>query len=290
MANTIELATKCVTMLDEVYKQSSKTMVLDSGSDIVTMTNDTGEFKIPKYDMDGLGDYSHTERYAAGDVKLEWETKKPNYDRGRKFAVDAMDNEESIALAFGLLSSEFMRTKVVPEMDAMRFAQYASTTGIQKKAETFATVTDITNAIMTANIALDEAEVTETGRYLFVTPTLLQMINAMDTYKSKAMMERFASIMTVPQSRFYTAIDTLDGKSSNEKAGGFKKATGASDINFMIVDKAAVLQVQKHVVSKIIAPEVNQSMDAWAFYYRTYGLTDVLDNHAKGIYCSYKTT
>ena len=62
MANTIELATKCVTMLDEVYKQSSKTMVLDSGSDIVTMTNDTGEFKIPKYDMDGLGDYSHTER------------------------------------------------------------------------------------------------------------------------------------------------------------------------------------------------------------------------------------
>jgi len=45
MANTIELATKCVTMLDEVYKQSSKTMVLDSGSDIVTMTNDTGEFK-----------------------------------------------------------------------------------------------------------------------------------------------------------------------------------------------------------------------------------------------------
>ena len=284
MANTIELATKCVTMLDEVYKQSSKTMVLDSGSDIVTMTNDTGEFKIPKYDMDGLGDYSHTERYAAGDVKLEWETKKPNYDRGRKFAVDAMDNEESIALAFGLLSSEFMRTKVVPEMDAMRFAQYASTTGIQKKAETFATVTDITNAIMTANIALDEAEVTETGRYLFVTPTLLQMINAMDTYKSKAM------IVTVPQSRFYTAIDTLDGKSSNEKAGGFKKATGASDINFMIVDKAAVLQVQKHVVSKIIAPEVNQSMDAWAFYYRTYGLTDVLDNHAKGIYCSYKTT
>ena len=200
-----------------------------------------------------------------------------------------MDDEESIALAFGLLSSEFMRTKVVPEMDAMRFAQYAGTTGIQKKQETFATVTDITDAIMTANIALDEAEVTETGRYLFVTPTLLQMINAMDTYKSKAMMERFASIVTVPQSRFYTAIDTLDGKSTSEKAGGFKKATGASDINFMIIDKAAVLQVQKHVVSKIIAPEVNQSMDAWAFYYRTYGLTDVLDNHAKGIYCSYKT-
>lgn len=245
MANAIELAKKCVTMLDEVYKQSSKTMVLDSGSDIVTMTKDTGEFKIPKYDMDGLGDYSRTEGYAAGDVKLEWETKKPNYDRGRKFAVDAMDDEESIALAFGLLSSEFMRTKVVPEMDAMRFAQYAGTTGIQKKQETFATVTDITDAIMTANIALDEAEVTETGRYLFVTPTLLQMINAMDTYKSKAMMERFASIVTVPQSRFYTAIDTLDGKSTSEKAGGFKKATGASDINFMIIDKAAVLQVQK---------------------------------------------
>ena len=61
---------------------------------------------------------------------------KFNYDRGRKFSVDAMDNEETAGLAFGKLASEFIRTKAVPEMDAVRFASYAAINGIGSKTET----------------------------------------------------------------------------------------------------------------------------------------------------------
>ena len=46
------------------------------------------------------------------------------------YAIDNMDNEETAGIAFGRLAGEFIRTKVVPELDAYRFAKYASTSNI----------------------------------------------------------------------------------------------------------------------------------------------------------------
>ena len=51
---------------------------------------------------------------------------KCNFDRGRMFTVDNMDNAETAGLAFGRLASEFIRTKVAPEVDAFRFASYGA--------------------------------------------------------------------------------------------------------------------------------------------------------------------
>ena len=130
MANSITLFKKYIDKLDEVYKQSAKTAVLDGDSTLVQMGANTNEIIVPKISMDGLGDYSRNGGYVDGDVTLTNETVTFNYDRGRAFSVDAMDNEESAGIAFGKLASEFIRTKVVPEMDAFRFAQYAGTTGI----------------------------------------------------------------------------------------------------------------------------------------------------------------
>lgn len=47
----------------------------------------------------------------AGDVTLTNETVSFNYDRGRVFTVDAMDDEETAGIAFGRLAGEFVRTK-----------------------------------------------------------------------------------------------------------------------------------------------------------------------------------
>ena len=44
----------------------------------------------------------------------------------------------------------------------------------------------------------------------------------MDSYKSKEVLESFASVKAVPQRRFYTAIEQLSGR-DGEKAGGFQK-------------------------------------------------------------------
>lgn len=297
MANSITTFKKYIDLLDEVYKQQAKTSILDGDNSLVQAGSNTHEIVIPKISMDGLGDYSRNGGYVDGDVTLTNETVAFNYDRGRAFTVDAMDNEETAGVAFGKLASEFIRTKVVPEMDAFRFAQYASTTGISKVSTgaTLSTGADVISALRAGITKMDEDEVPMEDRHLFITPTLFGLIQDLDTTKSKEVLNRFADVIQVPQSRFYTAIDLYDGKTdnsgssgANEKPGGYVKATAGKDINFMIIHKPALLQYTKHTVSKVITPEENQTADAYKFPYRAYGLVDVYENKVAGIYLHHK--
>ena len=289
MNNSIQLFKKYIAKLDEVYKNASKTAVLDGDAELVRAGANTNEIVVPKLSMDGLADYSRNSGYVSGDVTLTYETVQFNYDRGRKFDVDAMDNEETAGIAFGKLSSEFIRTKVVPEMDAFRFATYAGISGISKAtAATYSTGADWLTALQVAQSKMDDDEVPEEGRILFITPAGYNAIQNVDTNKSKEVMSSFSQVVKVPQSRFYTAIELADGTTSGEEAGGYSKATAGKDINFMIIHKPALLQYPKHTVNKIITPEANQESDGWLFFYRAYGLADVYENKVAGIYLSNK--
>lgn len=298
MANSITKFKRYIDKLDEVYKQSAKTSVLDGDNTLVQMGANANEIVIPKISMDGLGDYSRNGGYVDGDVTLTNETVTFNYDRGRAFTVDAMDNEETAGIAFGKLASEFVRTKVVPELDAFRFAQYAGTSGISKVSAgaTLSTGADVILALRAATTKMDEDEVPMENRILFITPTLDGLIQDMDTTKSREVINRFSEKILVPQSRFYTAITLYDGKTDtssqdsgvNQKIGGYVKATAGKDINFMVIHKPALLQYTKHTVSKVITPEENQTADAYKFPYRAYGLADVYENKVAGIYLHHK--
>lgn len=291
MANSITKFKAYIDKLDTVYQQASATSILDADADTVRMGAKAGEFLIPKMSMDGLADYSRSSGYVKGDVTITYETKSCNYDRGRKFSVDAMDNEETAGIAFGKLASEFIRTKVVPEMDAFRFAKYASATGVLSAAEaTPTTGTAVLTALQTAVNAQDEAEVNVDGKILYITPTLLTLAKNVDTTKSKAILDRFEKIITVPQTRFYTAIDMKDGTSSNETAGGYAGATGGYKINFMIINRDAVIQFGKHTVNKVVSPEENQTDDGYMFFYRAYSIAETYENKVKGIYLNRDTT
>ena len=122
MANMIALFKKYITLLDEVYKQSSKTAILDGDSKLVQAGANTNEIIVPKLSMDGLADYSRNSGYVKGDVELKMETVKFNYDRGRKFTVDAMDNEEtSVSIDFTNLGDEDLCARVVKSLDKKQF-------------------------------------------------------------------------------------------------------------------------------------------------------------------------
>lgn len=291
MANAITLAQTFVPILDKVYKNASLTSVLDGNPELVRQGANYNELIIPKISMQGLGDYSRNGGYVHGDVTLNNETVKCNFDRGRMFTVDNMDNMETVGIAFGQLGGEFLRTKVAPELDAFRFAQYAGTTGISKVG-TPAALADgaaVIAALRAGVNKMDEDEVDPNSRYLFITPTLYGMIRDLDTTKSKEVLEGFAGVVKVPQSRFYTAIDQYDGTTSGEEGGGYvKDTTNGCDINFMIIEKSAVIQFEKHVAPKIITPEQNQNADAYKFGYRNVGIADVYENKVAGIYLHHK--
>lgn len=290
MANSIALSKIYTNLLDEVYKNSALTAVLESDASLARAGANANEIVIPKLSMSGLADYKRNSGYVNGDVTLNWETVQFNYERGRMFQVDDMDNEETQNIAFGRLAGEFIRTKVVPELDAFRFATYAAVTGAGTATGTLATGADVIAALRTATSAMDEAEVPMEDRHLFITPTLLGLVEDLDTTKSKEVLSRFATITKVPQTRFYSAIKLNDGTTLGEEAGGYVKASGAVDLNFEIIHKPATLQFTKHAVPKIISPEQNQDADAWKYGYRNYGLCDTYENKAAGIYVHKKAS
>lgn len=292
MGNNIQLSKNYVPLLDEVYQKASTTEEFNADSTTVRQGANANEILVAKLSMDGLKDYSRNDGYTKGNVDLKWETLKFNYDRGVKFIVDEMDNEETIELSFGKLGSEFERTKVAPEGDAFFYAELAGTEGISKVDEgiTYKSGEEVLAALRTAQNKMDEDEVPAENRHLRITPTLLRMAQSVKTYEDKGVLDEFASIKKVPQSRFYTAIDLLSGKDKgDELKGGYRKnTTTGKDINFMIIEKSAVIKYDKHKADSIIRPEDNQESDGYMQKYRKYGIVDTYENKTAGIYLSYK--
>lgn len=291
MPNLIELFKSYIPLLDEVYKLASLSSDLDGAPELAREGANVNELIIPMLEMSGLANYLRNEGYISGDVILKNETVKCNFDRGRMFTVDTLDNAETAGIAFGRLASEFIKVHVVPELDAFRFATYAQKEGISAgEAANLTTGAQVVEALRAANNKMDEDEVPYEQRHLRITPTLLGLVEDLDTTKSKKVLESFASIKKVPQSRFYTKIQQLDGKSEGQTQGGFKKADDGKNINFLIVHKPAVIQHQKHIAPKVITPEQNQSGDGWKFGYRNVGIADVYENKRAGIYLHNATT
>lgn len=279
MANTIELRKQYSTLLDEIYKLASLTAVLDGPNELVREGANANEILIPKMSMQGLANYNKQTGYEAGSVTLDYETKKCTYDRGRMFTIDAVDNIETAGVAFGRLSSEFLRTKVVPELDAYRFSSYASIDGVTTVAAALENGKAALAALRAARSKIENAEANLATCYLFINPSVYGMIEDLDTTASRKSIEGFAGIVKVPEGRFYSKIDlNANGE------GGFKKNEAGKAINFLIVDKQTAIQFQKHTVSKIITPEANQDADAWKYGYRTVGIAEAYDNKKDGIY------
>ncbi len=290
MGNSIELFKKnAPELLDKIYKAESTTSDFDMNGALVQAGKNANEIIVPVLDMDGLGDYDRNSGYIDGDVSLTNETKKFNYERGRKLKTDTIDNEETGGVILGNLSAEFLRTKVIPEIDAVRYATYASIPGISKVEEIYESAEAVYKAIAKAWDNMTNDEVPEEDRHLRITSTLYGMIRDMETYKSRELLSKFAGIKVVPQARFQTVIELLSGKDTDgERKGGFKAGTESKDINFMIIHKPALLQYTKHNKMKLFTPDQDQDGDNYKWLYRLYGLNEYYNNKVAGIYASNK--
>lgn len=281
MANNISLHKVYLKSLDKIYQNECLTSILDTEQ--IDSTKEAKTFTIDKMEMDGLSDYSRANGYVNGDVTLTQEEKSPNYDRGKKFSVDEMDDVESGYIAFGKLSGEFERTKAIPELDAFRIAKYASKAGLAGYGSV-KTPDEAISAVETAEQIMGDKEVPSTNLVMFVSNTFYNLLRKggatrfsdVNDSKINRKLEEFddMKIVKVPASRFYTICELGDK--------GYKNKGLALD--FLIVEKSAVMQFQKHKASNVISPEDNQNADAYILKYRNYGLAEVYDNKAVGIY------
>jgi hypothetical protein len=291
MANSIDYVTTFLALIDEIYKLESVTAPLDAITQDSPDFNGKATVKVMKLSTVGLGTYSRATGYPAGDVTATWEAMLLACERGRSFSIDRMDNDESLGLMLGNLIRTWMKEKVAPEIDAYRFAKYASTASIQAATPGTLSSATILAAIDAAALALDEKEVPSEGRMLYISSTckrylesaVTRVLSTEGSVDRRLRMLDDMTIVGVPQARFYTAI-TLNAGATGSAGGFIKNVASGKDLNFMLLHPSAVLQATKLNQVKYFAPEVNQQSDGHLWQYRLYHDAFVMDNKLDGVY------
>lgn len=291
MANSVSYAVKYLEMLDRIYKASSVTSILEAAASQYKLSGqDEKTIYLRKMSLQGLGDYSRASGYDSGDATIAWEAHTFSQDRSKKFNLDAMDSKEAMT-TIAELGAEFERVHVAPEIDAYRFEKICTLCSLDVSAN----LTDDTSiaAIDTGIKTLNDAEVPEEGRILFVSNTMYSYMKQSNEHfnvrisaaPNNAVINRNIEmfdgmpIVRVPSARFYNNFDF-----AASGAGGFAAAGGAKAINFMIVYAPAIAAVVKHAAPKIITPEQNQSYDGWGYFYRVYHDLFIPENKVNGVY------
>lgn len=313
MANSIGLITKYMQeAIDTVLTQEAKTNVLVNGSKFIDLNfKETGYVKVMSLLMDGLSDYYRVNNglgsanngyatypsndgYKVGDTSAKWELFQLEYDRGRQFRVDNMDNEETAGLVIGNLLAEFLRTKVVPEVDAVRFSKMAKKCNVALGNLVSETISanQIIGKFNGAFEWLFEHGVPEEEQVIFVSPSVMTLIrNTTELYKRLSQeeyrnadvtftIEKYEGrqIIEVPSNRFFTGVVTTDN--------GYMPSANSYVINFMIASKKAVVPVVKLEKSKIWTPEQVQDFDGYKVNFRMYHDIIIPKNKVPAIYTS----
>ena len=296
VSNSIGLATSYLPILDEIYKAESKTAILDTAQDRVYYNPQTHTFNLFEIDMVGNANYSRNDGFVRGDVTAQWRPYAPQWDRGRQFNVDRIDNDEAMGMVFPSLGSEYLRLKAIPETDALRFATYSkAASDSMKVAENISTGNGAVAAIDLATEKLDDAEVPYEGRILFVSPAIYRLIksgitrmvmNGDNNIDFNVDFYDDMRVITVPSGRFNTAVTLLE-PDSHDDVGGYT-ATG-STINFLIIHPSAIMQANCFTEPRIFSPAVNQQAQGWMWDFRQYHGAWVKHQKTNGIYVNAPT-
>ncbi|GAF14921.1 main capsid protein Gp34-like protein [Bacillus sp. JCM 19046] len=211
------------------------------------------------------GGFQDVDRDIMGDttrrVDNAWIPKTLEHDRKYKTLVDPMDIDETkMALSIANITRVFNNEHKIPEMDkymaSKLFTEYES---LGEEVDT----TEITEATALSVFddmmeQLDEAEVPQEGRILYVRPAVKKVLkNAESIQKQREVSGTSGAInrnvrsldevtiVTVPTSRMKTLYNFADGA---------VPAANARDINMILIHPSAVISPQKYENVSIAEP------------------------------------
>lgn len=170
----INLVTKFQPYVDEQFTTESKKSIMTNQDYDWTGAHTIKVYKVSTasmndYDREGTGENSS--RYGAVQgLNATTEEMKLKNDRSFTFAIDKLDNDETIGqLAAASALARQNREVVIPEVDKYVYGVMCVEAGNKPDAKAL-TKTNIYEEILAANRALDDAEVPETERFIVVTP------------------------------------------------------------------------------------------------------------------------
>lgn len=312
MANQIGLIEKfLLKAVDTVYAEDSVTEDLlqeehyvdldftNSATVRVYSTETSGLFNYNRVNEGNTGDpYVHHQGnsgdgYHRGNVKGQWEVFTLEYDRGIQFQIDAATNEEAGGQPIATTFTEFLRTAVVPETDAIRFSRIAErcSASLGNRVTETPTSSNILSLFNQGFAWLKQRGVPSQNQVIYVNQDIMRLIRDSDKLVKYLSQEDYKRgdntftltkfegrrIIEVTSDRFFTDVQVGDGfyPSANSKA-----------INYLICDKKAVIPVVKIYKMKIWAPDQVQDFDGYKVNFRMQHDCFVPKNKILGCYLS----
>lgn len=236
---------------------------------------------VPDVDFVGLADYDRDEGFTKGAITVANTSFKLTKDRGRQLQIDREDLDETgVANLAGKVLGEFVRTKVVPEMDAYVISKLygvaastakgkANNTKQYADANAYADLVDTINAVY-GEAGYDSELVAFVDSVLYsklmTSPEISRQIVVSDFKQGEINLKvkslNGVAIIPVPDNRMKSAYTFGDN--------GFTPAEGAKAVRALVLPKKAAHLVKKTERMSIFTPEQNKDADAYVFNYRLY--------------------
>lgn len=268
---------KFTNRLDKVIAQETVTGDLNMNQDLLGEMSGNGKIEIASIDMDGLATHNRCQGFTKGGISVTWQPYQLQYERDREFNIDVLDDDERAKLVSANAMGEFARTKVVPEVDAIRFAKLTQNAGttvtkdLSGADETVAAVLEAEQCMEDHGVKLSQCLFYHSA----ATKKLLRLSNKYQLSAGESPNSNFGTydemkMIGVAGDRFYSAIKLLDGTTSGEEKGGYEKAEDGKALNFIVMAPEAAAAISKHEKLRYFSPDVNQDDDAHKWQYRLY--------------------
>lgn len=229
---------------------------------------------IPDIEFAGLENYNRDTGFEIGATTISRESYTMSQDRGRALQIDAQDMDEAgIAELSGQVLGEFVRTKVVPEMDAYvisKLTKVAPANTVGWTASTpYKVFADLKAKVRDA-AGFDEELV------CFIDA------DAMAALENSNEISRSITVSDFAQGGINRTVKSIDGialipVSSNRMKtdftfgeDGFTAASGAKAVHMLMMPKKGASLVKKTETLRMFTPEQNLNADAYKFDYRAY--------------------
>ena len=276
--NTLAFAEKFAGELDKMIVQKSVTGFM---ADNVLRAKFVGAKTviIPDIDFVGLSNYDRDTGFTQGSMTVEHTPYTLSQDRARSLQIDREDMDETgVANLAGQIMGEYVRTKVVPEMDAYTLSKLAqiaitkaNTKDIADLTHVYALFNELANGIY-AKAGYDSelvAFVDPTVYAAFMNSTELQRMITVSDFKQGEVNLKVKSINGI--ALIPTPSDRMKSKyTPDDVNGGLKPTDDAKNVGMLILPKKAAHLVKKSEKIRVFEPNTNQAADAYKFDYRVY--------------------
>ncbi len=240
---------------------------------------------VPNVYLPGLADYSRDTGFVTGAVSVSAYPLTLQMDRGRSFQLDREDNDESgIADLAGQVLGEFVRTQVVPEIDAYTISKIANEAYRAGQTLGGNPETEAVDMVRKGIAKVQDKVGYDEELVAFVNHTMWTALQNSDSFTNVLLQSDFkrgelntqvtsyngVPIIPVSSSRMYTEIEIRDGVSENNTVGGFGITPDSYHVGLLIMPRRAASIIKKTEQVRCFTPEQNQNADAWKLDYRLY--------------------